>query len=136
MQESYTNWLFGDHLYTNGAYNWLGNISRNHFAGEQRDAESGFDYFGARYNASQLRRFMTPDPGPLVFTDPQTLDRCVYTADNPVTYTDPTGLYMCKWDGGRRSEIQRYLQWLKYKQQWRLAPDRAYKPQWGSVLKG
>jgi RHS repeat-associated protein len=31
------------------------------FAGKERDGESGLDNFGARYNASSVRRFMTPD---------------------------------------------------------------------------
>jgi RHS repeat-associated protein len=30
--------------------------------GKERDAESGLDNFGARYDASSLGRFMTPDP--------------------------------------------------------------------------
>ena len=32
------------------------------FTGKQRDAESGNDYFGARYYASTMGRFMSPDP--------------------------------------------------------------------------
>ncbi len=32
------------------------------FTGKERDSESGLDNFGARYNASSLGRFMTPDP--------------------------------------------------------------------------
>jgi RHS repeat-associated protein len=31
--------------------------------GKERDAETGLDNFGARYNASNLGRFMTPDCG-------------------------------------------------------------------------
>jgi len=31
------------------------------FTGKERDAESGNDYFGARYNSSSLGRFLTPD---------------------------------------------------------------------------
>ena len=31
------------------------------FTGKERDAESGLDYFGARYYASNMGRFMSPD---------------------------------------------------------------------------
>jgi len=63
-----------------------------HFTGKQRDAETGLDYFGARYNASQLGRFMTPDPLGGHLVEPQTLNGYVYVRDNPVSLTDPTGL--------------------------------------------
>ena len=42
------------------------------FTGKERDAESGLDYFGARYYGSALGRFTSSDPGPYVTTDPQT----------------------------------------------------------------
>lgn len=32
------------------------------FTGKERDSESGLDNFGARYDASSMGRFMTPDP--------------------------------------------------------------------------
>jgi len=32
------------------------------FTGKERDSESGLDNFVARYNASTMGRFMTPDP--------------------------------------------------------------------------
>jgi len=32
------------------------------FTGKERDMESGLDNFGARYDASTMGRFMTPDP--------------------------------------------------------------------------
>ena len=42
------------------------------FTGKERDAESGLDYFGARYNASTMGRFMSPDPLAGHVSDPQT----------------------------------------------------------------
>jgi len=33
-----------------------------HSTGKERDAESGNDYFGARYMASSMGRFLSPDP--------------------------------------------------------------------------
>jgi len=32
-----------------------------HFTGKERDAESGNDYFGKRYYASSMGRWMSPD---------------------------------------------------------------------------
>src|SRR5207302_4223608 len=32
------------------------------FTGKERDAESGLDNFGKRYDSSSMGRFMTPDP--------------------------------------------------------------------------
>ena len=36
---------------------------RRRFAGAERDADTGFDYLGARYLSSSLGRFSTDDPG-------------------------------------------------------------------------
>jgi len=65
------------------------------FTGKERDAESGNDYFGARYYASTTGRFLSPDP---VFAtadrvmDPQQWNMCAYARNNPLSITDPTGL--------------------------------------------
>ena len=64
-----------------------------HFTGKERDAESGNDYFGARYYASSMGRMMSPDD----FTkdthvaDPQSWNLYAYARNNPLRYTDPTG---------------------------------------------
>jgi RHS repeat-associated protein len=66
-----------------------------HFTGKQRDGETGLDYFGARFNASTIGRFMTPDP--LLNSgrpgNPQTWNRYAYVGNNPLRNIDPTGLY-------------------------------------------
>jgi len=62
------------------------------FTGKERDSESGLDNFGARYDASSLGRFMSPDPTGGHIGDPQTLNRYAYVANNPLNRTDPTGL--------------------------------------------
>jgi RHS repeat-associated protein len=67
--------------------------SRN--TGKERDAESGLDYFGARYNSSSMGRFMSPDPLGGDLTNPQSLNKYAYVLNNPLTNTDPTGLYTC-----------------------------------------
>ncbi len=65
------------------------------FTGKERDSESGLDYFGARYFGSTMGRFMSPDP--LLNSgqpwNPQSWNRYAYTENNPLRYTDPTGLY-------------------------------------------
>jgi len=64
------------------------------FTGKERDAESGLDNFGARYDASGIGRFMTTDP--VVITterlkSPQQLNLYSYVANNPLRFIDPTG---------------------------------------------
>ncbi len=73
------------------------------FTGKERDSESGLDYFGARFDASSLGRFMSPDPSTLSvkLDDPQTLNRYVYARDNPLEYVDPNG----KWSTRVHNEI-------------------------------
>jgi|HubBroStandDraft_6_1064221.scaffolds.fasta_scaffold119022_3 RHS repeat-associated protein len=65
------------------------------FTGKERDSESGLDNFGARYNASTMGRFMTPDP--LLNSgrpgNPQSWNRYAYVLNNPLKFTDPTGLW-------------------------------------------
>jgi RHS repeat-associated protein len=52
-------------------------FSPTRFTGKERDAESGNDYFEARYYASSMGRFLSPDPLYLELhrlTDPQQLN--------------------------------------------------------------
>ncbi|MEZ5355751.1 MAG: RHS repeat-associated core domain-containing protein [Bryobacteraceae bacterium] len=69
------------------------------YTGKERDAETGLDYFGARYMSSAQGRFTSPDP--LLSSgrpwDPQSWNRYSYVLNNPLRYTDPLGLYV--WDG-------------------------------------
>ena len=62
------------------------------FSGKERDTESGNDYFEARYYASTMGRFLSPDLLGGHIEDPQTLNRYVYARNNPLLYTDTTGL--------------------------------------------
>lgn len=67
---------------------------RQHFTGQQRDAETGLDFFNARYYASTQGRFTSPDPfnGSARATDPQTLNRYTYVTNNPLVFSDPSGM--------------------------------------------
>jgi len=72
------------------------------FTGKERDSESGNDYFGARYYASTMGRFLSPDPSGLYYADPnnpQSLNLYSYVRNNPLAFTDPTGEY-CAWEDG------------------------------------
>jgi RHS repeat-associated protein len=66
--------------------------------GKERDAESGNDYFGARYYASSMGRFMSPDwsakimPVPYAsLDDPQSLNLYSYLKNNPLGGVDADG---------------------------------------------
>jgi len=52
-----------DYFPYGGEYVIQQNLSSQHykFTGKERDTESGNDYFGARYYASSMGRFMSPD---------------------------------------------------------------------------
>jgi RHS repeat-associated protein len=83
---------------------------RQKFTSKERDAESGLDYFLARYYSSPLGRFASVDPySPNMdrqtgtnrraaearfaafLTSPQQWNRYIYAIDDPLKYVDPTG---------------------------------------------
>jgi len=72
--------------------------SQSRSTGKERDAESGNDYFSARYYSSAMGRFMSPDwsdsPWAVPYADldnPQTLNLYSYVQNNPLSRTDPFG---------------------------------------------
>jgi RHS repeat-associated protein len=64
------------------------------FTGKERDFESGWDYFGARYSSAPVARFTTVDP---VYAwsenlaDPERWNRYAYVRNNPLRFADPDG---------------------------------------------
>jgi RHS repeat-associated protein len=85
---------FGDGLNTSGSCD----PTELRFTGKERDAETGLDNFGARYNNSIIGRFMTPDwdakPTSVPyaeFGDPQSLNLYSYVRNNPLSKTDLDG---------------------------------------------
>ena len=75
-----------------------GCVPATHFTGKERDTESGNDYFGARYYASSMGRFMSPDwdSSPVAIpyadrTNPQSFNLYSYAGNNPLSKTDPDG---------------------------------------------
>jgi RHS repeat-associated protein len=71
------------------------------FTGYERDSETGLDYAFARHYNSRLGRFMSTDPMGGDASDPQSLNRYAYVANNPTVFTDPSGLKIvdCVWSG-------------------------------------
>lgn len=91
---------------------------QSRFPGKERDAESGNDYFGARYYASTMGRFITPDwaskaePVPYARLDnPQTLNLYVYLRNNPLAGVDADG-HCAKADEATCAQITQDL-WRK-----------------------
>lgn len=98
--------------------------SRSHFTGKERDAESGNDYFMARYYNSAMGRFMSPDwsakimPVPYAkLDDPQSLNLYAYVRNNPLSRFDRDGHYVCadgkKCDSANDKAFQSRLDNLK-----------------------
>ncbi|WP_263377299.1 DUF4329 domain-containing protein [Granulicella paludicola] len=95
---------FGQEMVGSNAYNFFGpqppDGTDNHykFTGKERDAESGLDYFGARYYGSSMGRWMSPDwaakaePVPYAkLGDPQSLNLYQYVGNNPLSRADADG---------------------------------------------
>jgi RHS repeat-associated protein len=92
---TYSSLPFGDDLTPTGN---CPDASEQHFTGKERDAESGLDYFDARYYASSMGRFMSPDwsakedPVPYAkLGNPQTLNLYSYVLNNPLSLIDDDG---------------------------------------------
>jgi RHS repeat-associated protein len=82
------------------------------FTGKIRDAETGNDYFGARYFTSSMSRFMSPDwsaqAEPIPYAkigDPQTLNLYSYVRNNPLSGIDVDGHAPLNCSGGNAAGI-------------------------------
>jgi len=69
-------------------------IDKRLFTGKERDAETGWDYFGARQCAGSRGRFTTVDPlqASATIQNPQSWNRYVYVSNNPLKFVDPNGM--------------------------------------------
>jgi len=84
--------------YSGGVYPSGPDIESQKFTGKERDAETGLDFFGARYFSGAQGRFITPDwsdeatPVPYAdLHDPQSLNLYTYGRNNPLTNADTDG---------------------------------------------
>jgi RHS repeat-associated protein len=90
---------------TTQGYSQLDNI-RQKFASNERDNETGLDYFRARYYASTQGRFTSPDQ-PFVDqygSNPQSWNLYSYVRNNPLRLVDPTG-HFAQDQNGKPNEL-------------------------------
>lgn len=68
-------------------------VSTQKFTGKERDAETGLDFFGARYFRSAQGRFTSVDPAfeSEYLPYPQSWNRYAYVYNRPLSLTDPDG---------------------------------------------
>jgi RHS repeat-associated protein len=108
---NFTGLPYGDGLSTIPVSNTdVADATEHHFTGKERDTESGNDYFGARYYASTMGRFLSPDwaSNPQAvpyasYTNPQTLNLYNYMRNNPLSGTDKDG--HCCDDGSPQERL-------------------------------
>lgn len=88
------------------------------FTSKERDAETGLDFFGARYFSSAQGRFTTPDwsakPQPVPYArleDPQTLNLYAYVRNNPLSRIDPDGHIDCTGKNAAGAGCQFIANW-------------------------
>ena len=68
-----------------------GTASKFQYTGQEKDQESGLNYYNARYYNPNVRRFTQADTIIPDLYNPQTLNRYSYVTNNPLRYTDPSG---------------------------------------------
>jgi RHS repeat-associated protein len=75
------------------ALGYTANQVRQGFAGQQKDDETGFNYFGERYYSPAHGRFTSPDTlmASGGASNPQTWNRYAYVVNNPIAYIDVNG---------------------------------------------
>ena len=71
---------------------------RQRFTGYEKDGETQLDFAEARMYQNKHGRFTAPDPllASSSPANPQTFNRYTYTGNNPINYTDPSGLEWCQ----------------------------------------
>jgi RHS repeat-associated protein len=72
------------------------------FTGQQRDQETALDWFNVRSMSGAQGRFQSPDPGNVGAdpSNPQSWNGYAYVGNNPLSYTDPSGMFVEATAGG------------------------------------
>ena len=70
-----------------------GNADDEGFTGHIHDADTGLTYMQARYYDPVIGRFLSNDPVGFAEGGPGYFNRYAYTANDPVNFIDPDGLY-------------------------------------------
>ncbi len=90
VTDTYTYEDFGKMLSHNGTsdqpYTYLGQY------GVEQESPTLY-YMRARYYDAANHRFLSKDPYTITLENPQTINRYIYALNNPLEYSDPTGLY-------------------------------------------
>jgi RHS repeat-associated protein len=91
---TYVSMPWGDG-YTATVYSSGADQDNEHFAGLERDAESGTEHAQFRNYTSNQGRWLVPDQymGSYDFTNPQSMNRYAYVLNNPASMVDPSGLF-------------------------------------------
>jgi RHS repeat-associated protein len=87
---------FGEPQASVGEADWL----PRHYAGHLADEDSGLVYMQARWMDPQTGTFLSIDPLVPDAGDPQSYNGYSYTRNNPVSFTDPTGMCILGPMGG------------------------------------
>lgn len=85
--------MFGDGI------NCIGTeLNFNRFTDYVHDSESNLEHSLFRQYSSTQGRYLIPDPysGSMDLGNPQSMNRYPYVMDNPINYTDPSGLLISK----------------------------------------
>ncbi|MEL0026504.1 MAG: RHS repeat-associated core domain-containing protein, partial [Schleiferiaceae bacterium] len=80
----YTPWGEDMYSYNAGASSFT---SPYRFNGKEKDPETGYSYYGARYYQSKFSIWMSVDP-----LAHETLEPYLFTGNNPIMLVDPTGM--------------------------------------------
>ncbi|SHJ18706.1 RHS repeat-associated core domain-containing protein [Malonomonas rubra DSM 5091] len=112
---------FGEEYRTQGTQE-----NSRRFVGKERDAETGLDYFGARYMATFSGRFLAVDAvrvvgensgavNSVLLNNPQRLNVYSYSLNNPYRFLDPDGNYVeSAWDAASLAAgVYSISQWNK-----------------------
>jgi RHS repeat-associated protein len=119
--------------------------TRLKFTGKERDAETGLDYFGARYLSSAQGRYTSPDwsekPQAVPYADfanPQTLNLYAYADNNPLKNRDLDG--HCTIDGETHGKVWCWLHdhghWVQTKHEQASFARTQLAPMHGFTING